>query len=75
MQAIKRPTLLEFYGPLMLSFDVVSNVQYRLKQEQGGTLITFHHYAVGAIPADVRTAMEGGWHTILDRAKGRAARH
>ena len=72
VQAIKQPTLLEFFGPLMLSFAVASNVQYRLKQEQGGTLITFHHYAVGAIPADVRTAMEGGWHTILERAKQRA---
>jgi len=75
VQAIKRPTLLEFSGPLMLSFGVVSNVQYRLQQEQRGTLITFHHYAVGAIPADVRTAMEGGWHTILERAKQHAERH
>ena len=72
VQAIKRPTLLEFYGPLMLSFAVASNVQYRLSQEPGGTLIKFHHYAVGAIPADVKVAMEGGWHTILERAKRRA---
>ena len=72
VQAIKRPTLLEFYGPLMLSFAVASNVQYRLSQEPGGTLIKFHHYAVGAIPADFRIAMEGGWHTILERAKRRA---
>jgi uncharacterized protein YndB with AHSA1/START domain len=71
VQAIKRPTLLEFYGPLMLSFAVASNVQYRLTREQGGTLITFHHYAVGAIPADVRAAMKGGWHTILERARRR----
>jgi hypothetical protein len=74
VQAIKRPTLLEFYGPLMLSFAVASNVQYRLRQEHGGTRITFHHYAVGAIPANVRTAMEGGWHTILERATRRAER-
>jgi hypothetical protein len=72
VQAIKRPTLLEFYGPLMLSFAVASNVQYRLRPEQGRTLITFHHYAIGVIPADVRTAMEGGWHTILNRARRRA---
>jgi len=74
VQAIKRPTLLEFSGPLMLSFGVVSNVQYRLQRDQRGTLITFHHHAVGAIPADVRTAMEGGWHTILERAKQHAER-
>src|ERR1700685_4499740 len=30
VQAIKRPTLLEFYGPLFMSYPVSSNVQYRL---------------------------------------------
>jgi len=74
VQAIKRPTLLEFCGPLMLSFAATSNVQYRLSQDQGGTMIKFHHYAVGAIPADVRTAMEGGWHAIHELAKRRAER-
>src|ERR1700722_8844830 len=32
VQAIKRPTLLEFYGPLMMSYAVASNVQYRLSE-------------------------------------------
>ena len=74
VQAIKRPTLLEFYGPLMMSYAVASNIQYRLSEDQGGTLIRFHHYGVGAIPADYRKAMEGGWHTIHERAKQRAER-
>src|SRR6186997_2967194 len=30
VQAIKRPTLLEITGPLMMSFAVASNLQYRL---------------------------------------------
>ena len=30
VQAIKRPTLLEFSGPLLMSFPVANNVQYRL---------------------------------------------
>ena len=34
VQAIKRPTLLEITGPLMMSFGVVSNVQYRLKERR-----------------------------------------
>src|ERR1700693_6323890 len=29
-QAIKRPTLIEFAGPLFMSYPVASNVQYRL---------------------------------------------
>jgi len=72
VQAIRRPALLEFCGPLMMSFAAASNVQYRLSKDQSGTLITFHHYAIGAIPADYRKAMEGGWHTIHERAKQRA---
>ncbi|HXJ45377.1 MAG TPA: SRPBCC domain-containing protein, partial [Candidatus Dormibacteraeota bacterium] len=30
VQAIKRPTLLEFAGPLFMSYPVSSNLQYRL---------------------------------------------
>src|SRR5947208_2581038 len=37
VQAIKQPTLLEITGPLMMSAPVVSNMQYRLKQVDGGT--------------------------------------
>src|SRR5271163_4512962 len=37
VQAIKRPTLLEFVGPLFMSYPVVSNVQYRLSEVEGGT--------------------------------------
>jgi len=72
VQAIKPSTLLEFYGPLMMSYAVASNVQYRLSPEPGGTLIKFHHYALGAIPADYRKGMEGGWHKILAGAQQRA---
>ncbi|MFZ0884890.1 MAG: SRPBCC domain-containing protein, partial [Candidatus Acidiferrales bacterium] len=39
VQAIKRPTLLEIYGPLFMSFAVASNLQYRLSESDGGTLI------------------------------------
>ena len=37
VQAIKRPTLLEITGPLFMSYPVVSNVQYRLSEADGGT--------------------------------------
>src|SRR5690242_8756466 len=43
VQSIKRPTLLEFTGPLFMSYGVVSNVQYRLSESKGGTVIKFHH--------------------------------
>jgi uncharacterized protein YndB with AHSA1/START domain len=72
VQAIKRPTLLEFYGPLMLSYAVMSNVQYRLSEAPGGTLIKFHHYAVGVIPEDHRKGFAEGWKHIHGQAKQRA---
>lgn len=72
VQSIKRGNLLEFYGPLMMSLGAVSNVQYRLSAEPGGTLITFHHYAIGAIPEAQRTGMTKGWKLIHERLKARA---
>jgi hypothetical protein len=50
VQAIKQPTLLEITGPLMMSFAVASNLQYRLKEIDGGTLITLRHTALGLFP-------------------------
>src|SRR6266849_7896699 len=64
VQAIKRPTLLEFYGPLFMSYPVASNVQYRLSEEPGGTLIKFHHMAFGMIQDDHRQGFPKGWTQI-----------
>ena len=72
VQAIKRPTLLEFTGPLFMSYPVVSNVQYRLSEKDGGTLISFHHAAVGLIQEDHRTGVVKGWGHINASVKKRA---
>jgi hypothetical protein len=72
VQAIKRPTLLEFVGPLFLSYPVVSNVQYRLSEADGGTLIKFRHSALGVIPEDNRVGMSKGWSFINECARKRA---
>jgi uncharacterized protein YndB with AHSA1/START domain len=72
VQAIKRPTLLEFAGPLYMSYPVVSNVQYRLSEENGGTLIKFQHKAFGAIQEDHRRGVTGGWAHMLEGARKRA---
>ncbi len=74
VQAIKRPALLEIWGPLFMSYAVISNVQYRLTEVKGGTLISFHHYALGAIPDDVRENINKGWTYINQRARDRAER-
>lgn len=72
VQAIKRPTLLEITGPLFMSYAVVSNVQYRLSAVDGGTLIQFHHKALGVIQEDHRQGVSKGWSHLLSRARERA---
>jgi hypothetical protein len=72
VQAIKRPTLLEFTGPLFMSYPVVSNVQYRLSEKDGGTLIKFHHTAFGLITDEHRAGVNKGWTHIHERVRARA---
>jgi len=72
VQAIKRPTLLEITGPLMMSFAAVSNVQYRLRDVDGGTLITLRHSALALFPPDgFREALGHGWTMMFDRIRRR----
>jgi hypothetical protein len=72
VQAIKRPTLLEITGPLMMSAPVVSNVQYRLSEVEGGTLITFRHSALGLIPDGFREGLSQGWTNMFAALRKRA---
>jgi uncharacterized protein YndB with AHSA1/START domain len=67
VQAIKRPTLLEISGPLFMSYPVASNLQYRLSEVDGGTLIRFHHKAFGLIQDDHKRGVVRGWNHILAR--------
>jgi hypothetical protein len=72
VQAIKKPTLLEICGPLFMSYPVVSNLQYRLSEEEGGTLIKFHHSAMGLIQDEHRTGVQKGWSSIHEKVRLRA---
>lgn len=74
VQAIKRPTLLEMTGPLFMSYACANNLQYRLSEEAGGTLIRFHHKAFGIIPEDHRKGMNEGWTHINTSIRERAER-
>jgi hypothetical protein len=74
VQAIKRPALLEFCGPMFMSYPVVSNVQYRLSEADGGTLIKFRHSALGLIQDDHREGLASGWKSIHARVRARAER-
>src|SRR6202049_4474444 len=60
VQSIKRPTLLEITGPLFMSYPAISNVQYRLSESDGGTLIKFQHAALGLIQENHRKGVTSG---------------
>jgi hypothetical protein len=72
VQAIKRPTLLEFTGPLFASYPLLSNVQYRLSETDGGTLISFRHTAMGFIQDQHRDGVNKGWSSMNDRVRKHA---
>ncbi len=72
VQAIKRPTLLEITGPLFMSYPAVSNVQYRLSEADGGTLIQFRHSALGLIQDEHRKNVSTGWGSLQERIRARA---
>src|SRR4029077_5987146 len=71
VQAIKRPTLLEICGPLFMSHPVANNLQYRLSEVPGGTLIKFHHSALGLLVEADRNVKDG-WKYIHERVVRRA---
>ncbi len=73
VQAIRRPALLEISGPLMMSFAVASNVQYRLRVEGDETIMTLRHTALGLFPDGYRDALTQGWSLIAQRVQDRVA--
>lgn len=74
VQAIRSPNLLEISGPLMMSFAVASNIQYRLKVDGDETVMTFRHTALGLFPDGYRDALTGGWTNIAKRVQERVAK-
>ena len=72
VQAIKKPTLLEFVGPLMMSHPVANNVQYRLSEENGVTVIKFRHSGFGLIQPEFKTGVVTGWTYIHESVRKRA---
>jgi hypothetical protein len=72
VQSIKRPVLLEMWGPLFISTGATSNLIYRLSESNGGTLITFRHSIVGPVPDEFRQHMAPGWSALHRRVKNAA---
>lgn len=75
VQSIKRPVLLEIWGPLFMSTAATSNLLYRLKEQDGGSLITFKHTLVGPFPEDQRPLLASGWTSLHARVRQSAEAH
>jgi uncharacterized protein YndB with AHSA1/START domain len=72
VQSIKRPALLELWGPLFMSNAASSNVHYRLSEIEGGTLIRFQQTLLGGFPEDMRPKFRKGWVDVLSRTRATA---
>jgi hypothetical protein len=71
VQAIKRPTLLEMCGPLFMSNPVITNLQYRLKELSGKTIITFRQQSFGLVLEEYRN-VKNGWGHLHELLRQRA---
>ena len=69
VQSIKRPALLEIWGPLFMSTAATSNLLYRLTETDDGSLITFKHTLVGPFPEDHRPQLSTGWTALHARVR------
>jgi uncharacterized protein YndB with AHSA1/START domain len=69
VQAIKPPTLLEIFGPLMLSYPVACHLMVRLSPIEGGTKLVFRNEILGPVPPEFIDGMGEGWGGILKNMK------
>jgi hypothetical protein len=73
VQSIKRPVLLEIWGPLFMSTAATSNLLYRLTEVEGGTQISFKHTVVGPFPpGEHRSQLGSGWAALHARVRAAA---
>jgi hypothetical protein len=54
---------------LFASYPFLSNLQYRLTEAEGGTLIKFRHTALGFIQDDHRGGVAKGWASLIERVR------
>lgn len=71
VQAIKAPSLLEISGPLFMSTPAISNIQYRLTEEDGVTRVRFVHRAMGWM-GEAERRVDSGWTDLITRIRAAA---
>lgn len=66
VQVIKPPKLLELVGPTMMSYPAIAHIQYRLVEQDGGTLLKFSHQAIGLLAPELEAGVTQGWQQTLE---------
>jgi len=73
VQSIKPPTLLEIFGPLMISNPVSCHLIVRLTPVGAGTKVVFKNEVFGPIPEEYKDGMKDGmgqgWRQMLEAVK------
>jgi uncharacterized protein YndB with AHSA1/START domain len=69
IQSIKPPSLLEIFGPLMMSYPIAGHLIVRLTPTSNGTQLVFKNEVFGPIPAEYREGMAEGWGQLLEAMK------
>lgn len=72
VQVIKPPTVLEVFGPLMISSAAISHVAWRVKPEGEGHRLTVTHKIFGDFDPAIPEMVGGGWQMQLDRVRALA---
>jgi uncharacterized protein YndB with AHSA1/START domain len=69
VQAIKPPTLLEIFGPFMMSYPIAGHLMVRLSPTPTGTKLVFKNDIFGPLPEDFKKEMGEGWGQMLKAIK------
>jgi hypothetical protein len=69
VQVIKPPTLLEIWGPMMMSFPAVNHLQYRLTADGHTTRLQLTHRAMGVLDPQHAEGMTQGFAYWIKRVK------
>jgi hypothetical protein len=69
VQVIKPPTLLEIWGPMMMSYPAVNHLQYRLTADGPRTRLQLTHRAMGVLDEQHREGMGKGFGYWIERMK------
>jgi uncharacterized protein YndB with AHSA1/START domain len=69
VQVIKPPTLLEIWGPMMMSFPAINHLQYRLTADGATTRLKLTHRAMGVLDDQHRDGMSKGFEFWVQRMK------